>query len=144
MGTKYTAEIAVDGKVEQKQFDVVPSPSHFGSAPRYKSDALGMTVRDMTFEVRRYMQRSPQDPGVVISKIEPGGRASVAGLKPYEIITHVNDQPANNVSDFQRLCKGSEELRLSVKRMTRGRIVKIKVPATDPGATGASSKPAAG
>ena len=80
MGTKYTAEIAVDGKVEQKQFDVVPSPSHFGSAPRYKSDALGMTVRDMTFEVRRYMQRSPQDPGVVISKIEPGGRASVAGF----------------------------------------------------------------
>jgi hypothetical protein len=35
-----------------------------------------------------------------VSKIEPGSRASVGGLKPYEIITHVNDRPIANVKAF--------------------------------------------
>ena len=72
---------------------------------------------------------SPQDPGVVISRLEAGSKASVSGLKPYELITHINDKPVNNTEDFQRLTKGQQELRLSVKRMTRGRIVKIQLPA---------------
>ena len=125
-GTKFTLEYFADGKLLTREFEVVPSPEHFDSAPRFKAEALGLTVRDLTFEVRRYMQRKPEEPGVLISKLDPGSKASVAGLKPYEVVTHVNDQPVANVKDFERLVKGGGELKLSIKRMAKGRIVTVR------------------
>ena len=140
-GKKYTAEFFHDGKVDAKAFTVVEGPAHFDNAPKYKEARLGLTVKDLTYEVRRYMQKKVDDPGVIVGKIEMGSRASKAGIKPYEVITHVNDQPVMNVKDFERLTKGQEEVRLSVKRMTKGRIVKVmltegagKESATEPGA----------
>jgi hypothetical protein len=126
-GTKFKAEFFAGGKIVEKDFVAEPSPPHYESAPRFKSAALGITVRDMTYELRRYFQKKDDEPGVVVSKIEPGGKASVAGVKPYEIITHVNDKPVMNVKDFEAATARQEELRLSVKRMTRGRVVKIKM-----------------
>jgi serine protease Do len=131
---KYRAEFVADGQTVFKDFEVVQSPPHFGAAPKFKSDALGITVRDMTYEVRRYLQKEPNDPGIVISKVEPGSKASVAGIKPYETITHVNEQPVANVKDFERLIAGQQELRLAVKRMVQGRVVKITL-------TGGPEKP---
>ena len=126
-GKKYKAEFFSDGKSIFKEFAVAQSPKHYDSAPRYKSKGLGLTVRDLTFEVRRYFQKTPEDPGVIISKIEPGSKASVSGIKPYEIITHVNDTPVKAAKDLEKLESGKSELRLSVLRMTRRRLVKIKM-----------------
>jgi len=89
---------------------------------------MGLTLRDLTYEVRRYFQRKDDEPGVIISKIEQGSKASTSGLKPYEIITHVNDQPVRTVKEFQKLTDNQTELRLSVKRMAKGRQVKIILP----------------
>jgi hypothetical protein len=128
-GTKFKAEFFRDGQAVQKDLEVVESPPHYESAPKYKSQPLGLTVRDLTYEVRRYLQKKDDEPGVIASKIEPGGKASVAGIKPYEIITHINDKPIMNSKDFEQAIAGQDELRLSVKRMTRGRVVKIKMAA---------------
>ncbi len=142
-GTKYTAEFFHDGKSDTKNFTVVASPPHWTSAPQGKAPAIGLTVRNMTYEVQRYFQKKPDDCGVVISKIEMGSKASTSGLKPYEIITHVNDVPVNTVQEFEKTVAGQTELRLSVKRKDVGRIVKITVgtPATAPAPAAA---PAAG
>jgi len=150
-GTKYKAGFFSGGHVIEKDLQVAPSPAHYESAPRFKSAALGLAVRDMTYELRRYFQKKDDEPGVVVSKVEPGGKASVAGIKPYEIITHVNDKPVINVKDFAQATAMQDELRLSVKRMTRGRVVKIKTagvaaaPAKRPDADkpAADEKPAA-
>ena len=130
LGTKYTAEFFSKGKVIPKDFDVVAGPPHYESAPRFPHKGIGITVRDMTYEVRRYFQRKNDDPGVIISKVDPGSKASVGGIKPYEMITHVNDSPVLNVKDFERLVEGQQELRFTVKRMTRDRVVKIRLAAT--------------
>ncbi|HMP82268.1 MAG TPA: hypothetical protein PKA41_06115 [Verrucomicrobiota bacterium] len=126
-GTRYTAEFFVDGKLVTKDFEVVAGPPHFDAASRYKSESVGVTVRDLTYDVRRYLQRKTDEPGVVISKVETGSKASVAGIKPYELITDVNDQPVHNVKDFERLTAAGGELKLSVKRMAKGRIVTVNV-----------------
>lgn len=125
-GTKFTAEFFVDGKPVAHEFDVVPGPTHYESAARYKSEALGLTVRELTYDVRRYMQRRVDEPGVVVGRIEPGGKASVAGVKPFELITHVNDQPVASVADFEKFAAAGGELKLSIKRMAKGRIVTVK------------------
>lgn len=128
IGTEYTAEFFHDGQIIEKNFMVVAGPNHYNSAPRYKSDALGLTVRNITYEVQRYLQRRPDEPGVVISRIEAGSKASVSGIKPYEIITHINDQPVNSIEEFEALLSQPGDLNFTIKRMAKGRIVKISAP----------------
>jgi len=136
-GKKYSAEYFADGKIQSAALEVVPSPPHYDSAPRFKSDALGLTVHDLTFEVRRYFQLKADDPGVIVSNVKPGSKASVAGIKPYEIVLQVNGAAVASVKDFEKLCDKQEELRFAVKRMTKERQVKIKT-------TGATTKPPEG
>jgi len=136
-GKRFTVEVFRDGKTFSKQLVIERSPRHYDTAERMKSPPLGLTVREMTFEVLRYFQRKKGDPGVIISKIQRGSKASVAGLKPFEIITHVNDRPVADPEAFGKLVAGQAQLRLSVLRMTQRRTVIIELPA-------ATSKPDGG
>lgn len=126
-GTKFKAEIFRNGELLMKDFVVTQSPPHYGSAKRYKSAPLGLTVRNLTYEVRRYFRLTPEDPGIIVSKLEQGSKASVSGIRPYEIITHVNATPVMDVNDFEKLIQSGGELKLSVKRMTKGRVVNLNV-----------------
>jgi hypothetical protein len=131
-GRAFKAEIYRDGKVIERSFVIEQSPPHFDSTPNFKSEPLGITVRNLTYEVRRYFQKNDEDEGVIVSTLEPGGKCSTAGIKPYEIVTKVNDEPVMNIEQFEKLVtQEADELRFEVKRMHRGRIVKIKMPKTD-------------
>ena len=129
-GKKFVATFFTKGRQIRKPFAVVPSPTYYGLAPRFKSVPLGVTVREMTFEVRRYFQRRPGDPGVIVSAVEPDSKAGIGGIRPYEIITHVNDKPVPGIKNFEKLIAAQVELRLVVVRMTTGRLVRLQI--TDP------------
>jgi len=131
-GRAYAAEFFVDGEIVSKDFEVVESPPHYYSAPRHTSDELGMTLKDLTFETRLYFRKAEDDPGVLIASIETGSLADVVELKPFEIITHVNDQPVHSAGEFAELIEGQSELRLDVMRMTVGRVVKIEMESEEP------------
>lgn len=127
-GTPFTADVFRDGKVLHPQFVVEEGPAHFGAAAKFKSEAAGLTVKDLTYEARRFFQLSPDDAGVIVSKLEQGERGAVAGIKPYELIVAVNDKPIHSVKEFEDAIAPGGELRLSIMRMHMGRLVKIRVP----------------
>ena len=126
-GSKFTAEFARDGETFHKPFVVEQGPPHYNAADKFKSEVLGMTLRDLTYEVRRQLQKLPEDPGVVVAKIESGEKAAIAGIRPYELITHVNGEPVTSVDQFEEMIKDQEEVRLSVLRLRQGRMVKIRL-----------------
>ncbi len=128
-GRKFTADFYLDGKLLKKRFTITRMPDHYGSATRHKDKALGLTVRDLTYEARNYFRMTAKDSGVIVSRIEPGSKASVAGLKPYEIITQINDKPVKDVKAFEAALKAGGELKLAVKRFTEGRVVKLQLTA---------------
>ena len=128
-GKKFTAEFFADGKVVKKDFTVTMSPKHFDTAASAKSPALGMTVKNLTFETQRFFRRTPETGGVIISHIDLGSLASTSGLKPFEIIESINDKPVKNVKDFETLTAQGGELRLAIKRWTMGRVVTVTVDA---------------
>ena len=70
-------------------------------------------------------------PGVIVSEVFAGRPASVAGLRPFEIVTAVDDQVINNVEDFKKAIAGKSEVRLSVRRLAANRVVTVK-PAMGP------------
>ncbi|MFH1706885.1 MAG: hypothetical protein ABIF71_03085 [Planctomycetota bacterium] len=130
-GRAFQAECFIDGAIVQKALTIEQSPPYYAMAPRFKSKELGVTVRDITYEVRRYFQMATDDPGVIISKIETGSKASVAGIKPYEIITHINSVPVADIKQFEANLVPGTELQFSVKRMTQSRVVKVKAEAAE-------------
>lgn len=137
-GKKFTLEYSSGGKIISREFTVEKAPDYYDTAEKYKSDFLGLTVKNLTCEVRRYFQKNPDDPGVIVSKIDPGSKASVSGLKPYEIIIQVNGKPINNVKDFEEQIKDKTDLSFGVTRMGTSRSVKIKM------TNGKDAKPAEG
>lgn len=131
-GTVISAEFFADGNRIVKEFTVEQSPPHYDSAARHTSHAMGLTVRDVTYELRQYFQMADDEPGLIISKIEPGSKASIAGIKPYEMVTHVNGQPVKSVEQFAESTAPGGELRLTIKRMTRTRQVPVKIEPASP------------
>lgn len=128
-GTAFTADVFRGGRVLHPEFVVEEGPAHYGAAAKFKSGAAGLTVRNLTYEARRFFQLTAEDPGVIVSMVEQGEGAAVAGIKPFELIVAVNDRPVYSVGEFEAAISGGGELRLSIMRMHMGRLVKIRVPA---------------
>ena len=85
-----------------------------------------------TFEVRNYFRMTPEDPGMLIARIRPGSPASVAGLKPYEIIVSVDDQPVKTLEEFKKLIQDKRSFNLAVRRFAVTRVVKFQLPDSTP------------
>lgn len=125
-GEKYRLNYIHDGKMMEKVLTVASAPTYLENAEKFQDKELGLTVNDLTFEVRHYFRMADDAPGVIITNIKTGSKASVAGLKPYEIIFSVNDVTVNNVGEFKKLIDGKSELSFGVKRLNTTRIVKIQ------------------
>ena len=77
--------------------------------------------------MRRYLQKTDESAGVIISKIETGSKAAVAGIKPFELITEINGKPLKSVEAFAKLVADKDELQLSIERMNKSRQVRIRL-----------------
>lgn len=126
IGKQVAVEIYRDGARQDLQVVIARSPRHFDEAPRYTNDTLGITVRDATFEVRRHFQMTAEAPGVIVSKVEPGSPAAVAGLKPYELITAVNGSDVRTADALRALVEAEGPVRLSLRRLDENRVIEIR------------------
>ena len=134
-GKPITLEYANGGAVKKVELVVEESPVHYEAAPLHKSEPLGFTVKDLTYEVRRHYQldgtpaadgtRTPPVEGVIVSKVERGGRAAVAGLRRFDVVLRVNDAPVTDVAGFAKAIAVPGEIRLGVKDKLKERVVKI-------------------
>ena len=127
VGAKVTIIYARDGKRREAEVVLRSAPVHYKNAPKSRNRALGLSVRDMTFEVRRFFKFDEKAPGVVIAKVKPGSPAAVAGLKPFELVTEVNGEKVSDAKDFASKIKGRQDLVFAVRRLAQTRMVKIHV-----------------
>lgn len=124
-GTPYRLDYARAGKLASLDLRVEAGPVHFESAPERAREDLGFRVKELTFETRRFFQRGADEPGLLVVRVEPGGAASVAGLKPYELILAVNDAPVRTVAEFEAALAAPGAARLEVRRMHQSRVVVV-------------------
>jgi S1-C subfamily serine protease len=128
IGKGYTAVFFSGSEIVKRKVKIEKRPVYYASAAKFESESLGLTVKELTYEALRYFQMDKKDPGVIISKIELGSKTDVAGVKCFEIITHVNGKPVSGLKSFEGAVKKlSDELRLTVKRMTKSRVVRINL-----------------
>ena len=126
-GSKIIIVYVRDGKRNEVEVTLESAPPHYKNAPKARNRTLGILVRDITFEVRRFFKFDDKAPGVVVAKIKPGSPAAVAGLKVYELITEVNGEKVTGAKDFAAKIKDKKDLVFAVRRLSQTRMVKIHV-----------------
>lgn len=131
IGQKLQMIAICSGKLTTKEFTIAAAPIHYEVAAASRSESWGWEVRNMTYEVRRYFRMGRSRAGVIVADVFAGSPASTAGLRPFEIITAVNDRSVHNVDEFNAALKGAGEVRLSVRRLATERVITVK-PKTGP------------
>jgi PDZ domain-containing protein len=105
------------------------APPDFENARKYKAEDIGLTVKDITYEVRAHYRLSADAPGVVVGKVERGSKAAIAKVAPFEILVSVNGKVVRNVDEFRQALEqsaaGERTLELKLERMGKSRLVRM-------------------
>lgn len=130
VGKRATIEYVREGETRTAEFVTSYFAPDYRNAGKSKFARLGLTVKPVTYEVARFFRR-PDSSGVIVSKVEPGGRSAVAGLVQYLLVTHVDGSKVERADDFrakvERFEKGeTPAVELTVEGFGKTRLVKIE------------------
>jgi serine protease Do len=79
-------------------------PVSAGDAPSYEDKNFDLTLRDLVFDDYNVRDLDPDElDGVVIDKMEPGGWASVDGLRAGDIVLKINDREVTAASECEEI-----------------------------------------
>jgi serine protease Do len=120
-GAEVTLDILRDGKPTTIHLTLGERPANLsvtpgvGKAPS-EGALRGITVQNLTPDLRDQLGLPPSVRGVVISELDPSSPAAQGGIQPGDVIETINRHPVNSVADFNRLAaeaKGQTLLRIN-------------------------------
>lgn len=120
-----------NGQKQEQEFTIEQAPRDMLSAAKYKNEKLGLTVKELTYEVRAALRLQENDAAVVITQVEQGTPAALARINPYELIRAVDGEPVADVETFEKLItaaqqQNKESVRLTVEWMGKTRLADLK------------------
>jgi serine protease Do len=124
-GTAITLDVVRDGQPRQIKVTLTSlpetgGPTSEGSGPLEggtESALSGVTVDQLTPEIRQSLRLDSEVEGVVVTQVEPGSGASEAGLRRGDVILQVDRKDVKTVREFeQALPKGKTPVLLLVSR----------------------------
>lgn len=101
------------------------APADSETAERHKDDALGLTVKELTYEVRHFQKMEKDQTGVLVARVESGSRADIAKLAPLSVITRVNDVPVKDLAQFKTLLEASRSLTLTTTLFGQSKLIEL-------------------
>jgi serine protease Do len=107
--------------------------------PPAQGTLRGITVQNLTPELRQQLGVSSGTQGVVISNLDPNSPAAQAGVQQGDVIESVNHQPVRSTADFERLAaeaKGDTLLRIN----RQGNGIFVVISGSDNGGQGGDSQ----
>jgi len=120
-----------DGKKQEQEFAIEQAPRDMLSAAKYKNEKLGLTVKELTYEVRAALRLQENDAAVVVTQVEQGTPAALARINAYELIRAIDGEPVGSVETFEKLItaaqqQNKESVRLTVDWMGKTRLADLK------------------
>ena len=130
-GTVVTVDILRDGQALTIKATLGERPNDLGvragGPGKVQEGTLhGITVQDLTPQIREELGLPANVTGVVINEIDSNSPAAQQGLQPGDVIEGINRQPVRSVADFNRLAaQAKEQTLLRVNRQGNGSFVVI-------------------
>ncbi|WP_295465156.1 DegQ family serine endoprotease [uncultured Pseudomonas sp.] len=133
-GAKADMEIIREGKRQNISVTVgdMPKDDDLASGGERGSDRasnrLGIAVANLTAEQKKTLDIQG---GVVINKLSGDGPAAAIGLRPGDVITHLNNQPIESASAFEKITSAlpaSRPISMRVVRDGRASFITFKLP----------------
>lgn len=121
-GSKVKLDIMREGRKQTVKLTLGKAPSEGGEDSPVlagkSSNRMGVTVTELSAEQKKLID---QEEGVVISAVSEGPAARI-GLRPGDIITHLNNRPVTSVADFNEVVrKLPADRSLSMRVLRQGR-----------------------
>ncbi|MEW5694163.1 MAG: DegQ family serine endoprotease [Candidatus Hydrogenedentota bacterium] len=110
IGERVEIEFIRDGKKKSVYVTIEKQPSDIQTSKlipkgRAEDKNLGISVSNITDDLRKEYSLDPSEKGVVIIEIEAGGYADNSGLKAGDIIIEIDRNAIDDVKDFERVMK---------------------------------------
>jgi serine protease Do len=96
-------------------------------SPAEAAEQFGLTVQDLTPELRNQLRLTNVD-GVIVSSVDEAGAAARAGVRPGDVISEANREPVKSARDFTRILgqmRRGANLLLLVRRDGNSRFVVV-------------------
>ena len=102
VGKDVVIKLLRDGKLMELTAKLTARPKSSRDAEEYTDKTFGLTVREITTDVRILLNLSEDVRGVIVRRVESGSVAASARMKPGLIILGIGDHPVSNLDDFTR------------------------------------------
>jgi S1-C subfamily serine protease len=76
-------------------------PKERRDAEEFEDVVFGMTVQEITTDVRISRNLSPQVQGVIVKSVTSGGVAQIGRVRPGVIIMAIGEQPTQNIAEYK-------------------------------------------
>jgi len=93
-------------------------------------DKVGLSVQPLTPEAARQLGVDESIKGVVVRKVQAGGAAGRAGIRPGDVITEIDEAPVTSVASFSKAVgklKPGDTSVLVVQRGERSVIIEMRI-----------------
>jgi serine protease Do len=94
-------EILRDGQPETINLDLGIRPRSSQDADEYEDETFGLTVRELTTDVRIRLNLPENVEGVIVRSVKSGGVAQLGKMMPGAIIMGFGDHPVRTIEDFK-------------------------------------------
>lgn len=102
IGEKISLVLVREGKRIEVELVTAPKPEEITVAEvEVEAKLLGIRVAEITPQLGQRYGVDPEEKGVVIIEVEPGGPADRVGISPGDVIKGVNREKIENLSDFK-------------------------------------------
>jgi serine protease Do len=109
-GTKATITVVRDGRSEDRTVEVAPLSTEARRAERgagEPADAVGLTVQPLTPQLAAEVNVPRDTAGLLVTGIDPNGRAADAGLRRGDVITQVDGRPVRSAAELRERVSSS-------------------------------------
>ncbi len=125
------------GEEKTAKFELELSPPDSETANKFKDEILGLTVKDMTYEVRAFSKLGPDEAAVIVDKSESGRPMQVAlytqrfPLPEKFLIRKINGIAIKDVKHYEELMEGfknekAESLTFLVELLGYSKFIEVK------------------
>jgi len=101
VGQEVEVDFYRDGEPMTIGLTLAGRPKSASDAGEFESEIFGVTVRELTQDVRILMNLSEDTRGVIVRRVKPGSWAFLGGMRPGVIIMDFGGHPVTTIEEFQ-------------------------------------------